>query len=249
LVHFYPIHATPRRHYPFPAEFMQRRMRNGLWLLPAELTLPSVWKGILSTLSEIFGGHYVLLLAVRPGDEARDCGGFVAESCARGRPPFVCIVTDGSSEPGRPLENRSPGVIAQARADQSRLAVSQLGLPDERLVLFGLYDGSVPQSGARFARLVDAVADIARRYDCSTVCAPLRPDAAGDDLAVQTLALALAAQADLRLIWHGAADSSAARRLDVSAWTAQKRQAAQIVACGSGPSAEVEQFEVFLSGA
>jgi LmbE family N-acetylglucosaminyl deacetylase len=200
----------------------------------------------VSTLSEIFEGQYVLLLAVRPGDETRDCGGFIAESCARGRPPFVCIVTDGSSEPSHPLGNRSPGEIAQARADQTRQATWQLGLPDERLVLFGLYDGSVPQSGTRFTRLVDAVADIARRYDCNTVCAPLRPQSAGDHLAVQTLARALAAQADLRLIWHGT-DSRAARRLDVSAWTAQKHKAAQMVAWERQPPAEgARQFETFL---
>jgi LmbE family N-acetylglucosaminyl deacetylase len=244
LVHFYPIHASPRERYPFPAEFTHRRMRNGLWRLSHELTSRQVWNLCVSTLSEIFDGHYVLLLAVRPGDETRDCGGFIAESCARGRPPFVCIVTDGSREPNHRLGNRSPGEIAQARADQTRVATAQLGLPDERLVLFGLYDGSVPQSGARFARLVDAVADIARRYDCSTVCAPLRPDSAGDHLAVQTLARALAAQADLRLIWQGAVP--AALHLDVSAWAAQKRQAVQTVAGTLAPAEAVGPFELFL---
>ncbi|MDF2116452.1 hypothetical protein PY365_12775 [Roseiarcaceae bacterium H3SJ34-1] len=207
---------------------------------------------MVSTLSEIFEGQYVLLLGVRPGDETRDCGGFIAESCVRGRPPFICIVTDGSSEPGRLQDNRSPGEIAQdvaqLRADRTRLATAQLGLPDERLLLFGLYDGSVPQSGARFARLVDAVADIARRYDCNTVCAPLRPDTAGDDLAVQMLARALAARAGLRLIWHGVAESGAVRRLDVSAWTAQKRQAVEVVAWGpeSASSQPAATFEMFL---
>jgi LmbE family N-acetylglucosaminyl deacetylase len=233
-------------------------MRSGLWLRLLELALPRVWNAFwnlrVSTLSEIFDGHYVLLLAVRPGDEIRDCGGFIAESCVRGRPPFVCIVTDGSSEPNHRQDNQfgnlSPGDIAQARADQTRLATAQLGLPDERLVLFGLYDGSVPQSGARFARLVDAVADLARRYDCSTVCAPLRPDTDSDHLAVQTLAQALAARAGLRLIWQGAADSRTALRLDVSAWAVQKRQAVQTVAGGSetdsSQPAEAKQFELCL---
>ena len=207
----------------------------------------------VSSLSEIFGGQYVLLLAVRPGDETRACGGFIAESCARGRPPFVCIVTDGSSEAVRPQDNRSPGEIAQdvaqLRADRTREATAQLGLPDERLVLFGLYDGTVPQAGARFARLVDAVADIARRYDCNTVCAPFRPDAAGDDLAVQMLARALAAQADVRLVWYGAPPNAGAGtvlHLDVSAWTEQKRQAVQIVAWGPEPAEDVGPFEMFL---
>lgn len=186
----------------------------------------------------------MLLLAVRPGDETRDCGGFIAESCARGRPPFVCIVTDGSSKSDHRLGNRSPEDIAQARADQTRQATEQLGLPDERLVLFGLYDGSVPPAGVRFARLVDAVADIARRYDCSTVCAPLRPEAGGDYLAVQMLAREVAARADLKLIWHGM-DSDAACRLDVSVWAAQKRQAMQTVAWGSEPPPETGQFEMY----
>ena len=202
----------------------------------------------MTTLRTIFEDHYVLLLVVRPGDETRECGGFIAESCARGRPPFVCVVTDGSSEAIPAMENRSPAQIAQTKADRTDLAMAQLDLPEERLAFFGLYDGSAPQDGPRFSRLVDAVADIARRYDCSTVCAPLRPGAAGDHLAVQTLARALAARAGLRLVWRVTAppgDPGAARRLDIGACAARKRTALETVTGGS-PDAEAEPFEVFL---
>jgi LmbE family N-acetylglucosaminyl deacetylase len=153
-----------------------------------------------STLRAIFDDQYVLLLAVRPGDETLCCGGFIAESCARGRPPFVCIVTDGSSDASTV---HSPEQLAQWRAERSRAATAMLDLPNERLLLFGLYDDSVPQADALFERLVGAVADIARRYDCNVLCAPFQPQASGDYFAVHRLAQAVAARADLTLIWYG----------------------------------------------
>jgi LmbE family N-acetylglucosaminyl deacetylase len=202
-----------------------------------------------SSLRSIFDDQYVLLLAVRPGDEILGCAGLIAESCARGRPPFVCIVTDGSSD----AAEKSPEEFAQWRAEQSRAATALLDLPRERLLLFGLYDESVPQAGALFQRLVDAVADIARRYDCNVLCAPFQPDPAGDDLAVQKLAEMVAARAGLTLIWHaspaGTADLRAvhrgsARVLDIARHATQKRVAAQMV---TGRTLQcIEPFESFL---
>jgi LmbE family N-acetylglucosaminyl deacetylase len=203
-----------------------------------------------ASLRAIFDDQYVLLLAVRPGDEIRGCGGFIAESCARGRPPFVCIVTDGSSDAA---DARSADELAQARAEQSRAATAMLDLPGERLLLFGLYDGSVPQAGALFERLVAAVADIARRYDCNALCAPLPVHPYGDDLAVHGLAQAVAAHAGLTLIWYAAPgrptdrsaiDHGAVRLLDIVGHAAQKRIAVQTVTGGEPPC--VELFETFV---
>lgn len=113
-----------------------------------------------------------------------------------------------------------------------------LDLPDERLLLFGLYDDSVPQAGALFERLVGAVADIARRYDCNVLCAPFEPRASGDYVAVRRLAQAVAARADLTLIWHGipagrldqnAVNGYEIRRLDIAEHVAQKQIAKQTV--------------------
>jgi LmbE family N-acetylglucosaminyl deacetylase len=202
-----------------------------------------------SNLRSIFDDQYVLLLAVRPGDEILGCGGLIAESCARGRPPLVCIVTDGSSD----AAESSPDEVAQSRAERSRAATAMLDLPRERLLLFGLYDKSVPQAGALFQRLVDAVADIVRRYDCNVLCAPFQPQPAGDDFAVQKLAEMVAARAGLTLIWHAsptwtadfhAVGRGAARVLDIARHATQKRVAAQMVTGRTLPC--IEPFESFL---
>ena len=188
-----------------------------------------------SNLRAIFDDQYVLLLAVRPGDETLCCGGFIAESCARGRPPFVCIVTDGSSDA---TTVHSPDQVAQWRAERSRAATAMLDLPEERLLLFGLYDDSVPQADALFERLVGAVADIARRYDCNVLCAPFQPQPDGDYFAVHRLAQAVAARADLNLIWYGSlaglpdqndVNGYEIRRLDIAGHVARKRTSVQTV--------------------
>jgi LmbE family N-acetylglucosaminyl deacetylase len=212
-----------------------------------------------SNLRAIFDDQYVLLLAVRPGDETLCCGGFIAESCARGRPPFVCIVTDGSSDA---TTARSPEQVAQWCAERSRAATAMLDLPDERLALFGLYDDSVPQGDALFERLVGAVADIARRYDCNVLCAPFQPQASGDYFAVHRLAQTVAARADLTLIWYGSpaelldqngVNGYKIRRLDIAEHVAQKQISVQTVnmpGLQSGPargrSANDKLFETFL---
>jgi LmbE family N-acetylglucosaminyl deacetylase len=212
-----------------------------------------------SNLRAIFDDQYVLLLAVRPGDETLCCGGFIAESCARGRPPFVCIVTDGSSDA---TTVHSPEQVAQWRAERSRAAMAMLDLPDERLLLFGLYDDSVPQVDALFERLVGAVADIARRYDCNVLCAPFQPQASGDYSAVHRLAQTVAARADLTLIWYGSpagpldengVNGYEIRRLDIAEHVAQKQisvQAVNMQAFQSSPAFERstngKSFETFL---
>jgi hypothetical protein len=113
-----------------------------------------------------------------------------------------------------------------------------LDLPDERLLLFGLYDDSVPQADALFERLVGAVADIARRYDCNVLCAPFQPHASGDYFAVHRLAQAVAGRAELTLIWYGSPAGPLAqngvngyeiRRLDIAEHVALKQVSVQTV--------------------
>jgi len=214
---------------------------------------------VASNLRGIFNDQYVLLLAVRPGDETLCCAGFIAESCARGRPPFVCIVTDGSSAA---TTIQSPEQVAQWRAERSRAATAMLDLPDERLLLFGLYDDSVPQADALFERLVGAVADIARRYDCNVLCAPFQPQTSGDYLAVHRLAQAVAARADLTLIWYArpadpfdqnGANGYEIRRLDIAGHVAQKQISVETVSMPAlqprptlESSTNEQSFETFL---
>ena len=45
----------------------------------------------------IAGGRNLFVLTAAPGDESLFCGGLITEACARGRPPFLAVLTDGSS--------------------------------------------------------------------------------------------------------------------------------------------------------
>lgn len=203
---------------------------------------------VASSLKAIFKDQYVLLLAVRPGEETLLCGGFIAESCARGRPPLVCVVADGSSAAADPAFSDE---VAQQRAARSRAATAMLDLPEERLVLFGLYDGTVPQTGVLFDRVVTAVADIARRYDCDVLCAPWSAQATGDDAAVTRLAAAVAARANTALVWYGAAvvppAAASVARLDITALAARKRLAAELITAGAPANNDIASGNAQLS--
>ena len=57
-------------------------------------------------LDEITGNRCALILAPHPDDESLGCGGLIAEACARGRPPAVIIVSDGTGS--HPLSREYP---------------------------------------------------------------------------------------------------------------------------------------------
>jgi LmbE family N-acetylglucosaminyl deacetylase len=93
----------------------------------------------------------LLIIAVRPSEESSRYGGLIAELCRRGRPPFVTILTDGSSDAGPAAE-----AVAAAKAAAARRAVTHLGLPPERLLLIGLHDGAGSEGPAMRDALVSA---------------------------------------------------------------------------------------------
>lgn len=189
----------------------------------------------VASLSKITGDEYVLLLIPRPGKESLSCGGYIAESCVRGRPPFVAILTDGCSAP--PGSNmHSPDRLADRLERETRRAMSLLRLPDERLLFVGLYDHTVPTEGWFFDAVVKALALIMWRYDCNVICSPWHAHAHGDHLAAQRIAATVAERTGVGLMWNLAATGhpvgtrtvAAARsgyRLDISPHLPAKRRA------------------------
>jgi hypothetical protein len=83
-------------------------------------------------------------------------GGLIAECCRRGRPPFVIVLDDGS-QTGPEDAHVSPDDLARLHEQETREALTQLGLSGERLLMMGLYDGTVPSSGRVFEAIVNAV--------------------------------------------------------------------------------------------
>ena len=198
----------------------------------------------LADVATLLGNENVLLLAASPGDETCVCGGFIAESCARGRPPYVAILTDGAAA----------GVAGQAqiavdRAIAVRVALAALGLPEDRLLFIGFFDGTAPCEGPILKAVVAGIALVSWREDCNAICVPA-PAVPGRDLA-SALAIARLVAADQRLrVFRALADPAAAAsqdgarmKLDVSA---HRRRLEQATAClGIVPSAAHGRYEFF----
>jgi len=149
-----------------------------------------------SRVMDITGRENTLILLAVPGEEVTACGGLIAEACARGRPPFLVILGDGTTDGSAKLVPR--------RQLASRTACQRLGLPDDRLLFVGLRQGAFPATGTPlFKALLAAMAEVSWRRDCNVILAPLAVreacDAA-DALAAWQLAIALAAEIEVPLL-------------------------------------------------
>jgi len=147
-----------------------------------------------SRLIDITGPENTLILLAAPGDEVTGCGGFIAEACARGRPPFVVILGDGAPD--------GDAKLARARERASRTACRLLGLPDDRLLFVGLRQSHFPAIGTPlFDALRAAMAEVSWRRDCNVILAPFAvKENAGDALTAWQLACALARDIGLSLV-------------------------------------------------
>jgi len=149
-----------------------------------------------SRLIDITGPENTLILLAAPGDEVTACGGFIAEACARGRPPFVVILGDGAVD--------GSARLAHERERASRMACRRLGLPDDRLLFVGLRQGDFPAMGTPlFKALEAAMAEVSWRRDCNVILAPFASQERGggvDAVRAWQLGCALASSIDVTLL-------------------------------------------------
>lgn len=139
-----------------------------------------------------------LILAPHPDDESLGCGGLIASACARGRPPVVVVVTDGTgSHPGSP--SHGPARLRALREAETREAARRLGLPSARVHFLGLPDTRAPRAGGAFDRAVRRVAALARRYGATTLFATWRHDPHCDHEATGLIGAAAARRAGTAL--------------------------------------------------
>jgi LmbE family N-acetylglucosaminyl deacetylase len=150
----------------------------------------------------IASGRNLFVLTAAPGDESLLCGGLIAEACARGRPPFLAVLTDGSSIAIPGLHGSTPDHIAARHARATMRAAAILGIPNEWRVVLGLFDGTVPTSGARFDALVDALAMIVWRRDCYVAVVPWAADRRPNYMACHAIGVALANTHNLDLVTY-----------------------------------------------
>ncbi len=182
------------------------------------------------------GSENLLILAPRPGDESRHCGGLIAQCCRRGRPPFVVVLTDGVSAADRSHE-------ADIRA-----ATRALGLPAGRLLIAGLFCDALPAEGPAFDAIVHGLTMIMWARDCNVVCAPWAAGEHGDVATTQRIAEAVVRRSGVGRLYYLTTDGAAADPwcLDIAAELAAKRRA---VAVHDAAAVDPAPFECFVSPA
>jgi LmbE family N-acetylglucosaminyl deacetylase len=150
-------------------------------------------------LDAITGGGTTLLLAPHPDDESLGCGGLIAEACARGRPPVVVVLTDGTmSHPSSRSHPRSR--LKALREAETRAAVAVLGLPPDRLHFLGFPDGQAPGEGSGRALAAAQVAHLVRLHGAGSILATWEHDPHRDHVAAQAIARRAARLTGARLL-------------------------------------------------
>ena len=190
----------------------------------------------------ITGEENLLILATCPGDEAMGCGGLIAQSCRRGRPPFVLVLTDGC-EPG--ADDSAAALLEQ----RTRAAARCLGLPSNRLLMAGLPIGHVPAEGRAFESVVHGVTTVMWARDCNVICAPALTEASPDRITAAHIAAAVAARSGVGLLTYHLPPSEhqpAGRVLDITRDLPAKHLA---LAAHETSLADVPAHEVFVPGA
>ena len=181
----------------------------------------------------ITGDENLLILAPNPADECLDCGGLIAAGCRRGRPPFIMVLGDGTGSHPHSREY-PPDRLANLHDHETRAAVACLGLPAARLLMAGLYDGAIPESGPVFDAVVRAVTLVMWARDCNVVCAPWPNDECPAGYrATYRIAQAVAAGSGVGLLAFARHDVSASApeqgvagwRIDIAAQLEAKRAA------------------------
>ena len=150
-------------------------------------------------LSRIVGPGAPLVLAPHPDDESLGCGGLIAACCARGLPPLVVVLTDGSrlaSRLAQPSARAAGGAAPGGGAGGgcgARAAAAPAGVPGRR-------DGAAPAGGPAMARLAARVAALLRAHRLRVICTSWRHDPHCDHEAAHRIAAAAAARTGARLL-------------------------------------------------
>jgi LmbE family N-acetylglucosaminyl deacetylase len=175
----------------------------------------------------ITGNETLLVLVPGPGDESLRCGGLIATCCRRGRPPFVMVLGDGTSYP--PTPSRPADHLAARHERETRAAAACLGLPHDRLLMVGLFDGTIPREGPVFDAVVRAVTLVMWARDCNVICAPSRDDDSPAGRATAGVADAVAIGSEVGRLAYVTAErvpaGADAWRLDIAARLPAKRAA------------------------
>ena len=159
----------------------------------------AAWRQLpIGRLQDIIGTGTCLILAPHPDDESLGCGGLIAACVQAGRPPLVVVLTDGAGSHPNSVEF-SPERLRAVRQQETRSAVSHLGLSPDRLSFLNQPDTAAPLNGPKFDQVLAAlVTAIQSEPTCHTILASWRHDPHCDHEAASVLASAAAKAARIR---------------------------------------------------
>ena len=110
-----------------------------------------------------------------PDDEALGCGGLLALLRRAGHAVQAVLVSDGTMS--HPASREFPPAARRAvRETELRLALSILGVEDERLLTLNLPDGAVPDAGPAFEAAVRRLRELLEAQPPATILVPWRRD-------------------------------------------------------------------------
>jgi LmbE family N-acetylglucosaminyl deacetylase len=89
----------------------------------------------------------VLVVAPHPDDETLGCGGAIALLRSHGCPVWVLVMTDGTQSHPRSRKYPAP-VLQQLRQQETRLALSRLGVASKAVTFLQLPDGKLTTAAA-----------------------------------------------------------------------------------------------------
>ena len=142
-----------------------------------------------------------LVLAPHADDESLGCGGLIAMASARGRPPIIVCVTDGTgshrSSPTYPAAR-----LRRVREAELLAAAAILGVASERVCFLGFSDAHAPLEGPEFEDAAQRVATLVQVHAIGTVLATWSHDPHCDHEATARLGKVVAAATGARLLFY-----------------------------------------------
>lgn len=166
----------------------------------------------LMDLDDILCGGTPMVLAPHADDESLGCGGLIAEACARGRPPVVVVLTDGTmshpSSPSYPARR-----LQELREAEARRAIEVLGLPPDRIHFLCQPDARVPHDGPGMLAIAEELKILLRHWNIGTLLTTWKHDPHRDHVAAYNIGRHAAHGTGARLVCY-----------PVWAWTLPPRQ-------------------------
>lgn len=164
--------------------------------------LLQAWRNLpLTSAAGLLGLGPVLVVAPHPDDESLGCGGLMADCQARGQPVSVLVLTDGA---GSHPHSRTwpPARLAALRADETRAAIGELGLAEDRVDFLGLPDGRAPLRGAPLRAVAQRIAEHPGTRAVTTICTTWPGDPHPDHVAAYRAAALAAATIGAKLFCY-----------------------------------------------